>query len=211
MQKILIIFIILFYPFLILFGQPRPIQFSGLVVTGDSLYGIPNVNLSIRQAYRGGTTDRFGFFSFVVLEGDTVFISCVGFKTQKTIIPTGNINQSHALFVELEQDVTQLQEVIISPLPPKDKFVQAFLALQLPRETYDNFEKNYSQKILKKLFNEYAMDGSENYKTWSAYQFEKVSHKNEVIMNPLLNPFAWVKFIQAVSEGKFKRKKEDED
>lgn len=192
-------------------AQSLPVQFSGLVVTGDSLYGIPNVNLSVCHAYRGGSTDRFGFFSFVALERDTVVISCIGFKSQRTVIPFRNVNQSYSLFVELEQDITQLQEVVISPLPSKDKFVQAFLALQLPRETFDNFEKNYSQKILKKLFNEYAMDGSENYKAWSAYQFEKVSHKNEVTMNPLLNPFAWVKFIQAVSEGKFKRRKGEED
>ena len=43
------------------------VQFSGVVVTNDSLQPIPYTSVIIKHAYRGTLTDFYGFFSFVVM------------------------------------------------------------------------------------------------------------------------------------------------
>src|SRR5690348_16797537 len=57
-----------------LMGQvdDKLIQFSGVVVTNDSLQPIPFSSVMIKHANRGTVTDYYGFFSFVAMKGDTV-------------------------------------------------------------------------------------------------------------------------------------------
>ena len=43
------------------------VQFSGVVVTNDSLQPIPYTSVIIKHAYRGTLTDYYGFFSFVAV------------------------------------------------------------------------------------------------------------------------------------------------
>ncbi|MBK8414354.1 MAG: hypothetical protein IPL22_07465 [Bacteroidetes bacterium] len=48
------------------------IQFSGIVVTGDSLRAVPFVSIIIKNSYRGTISDYNGFFSFVAQPSDTI-------------------------------------------------------------------------------------------------------------------------------------------
>ncbi|MBK6839366.1 MAG: hypothetical protein IPG90_14770 [Bacteroidetes bacterium] len=41
------------------------VQFSGIVVTSDSLNPVPYTSIMIRNTYRGTVGDYYGFFSFV--------------------------------------------------------------------------------------------------------------------------------------------------
>jgi hypothetical protein len=61
-------------------GQSNLVQFSGVVVTADSLKPIPFVNVIIRNTWRGTVTDYFGFFSFVARMNDTIEFSSLGYK-----------------------------------------------------------------------------------------------------------------------------------
>jgi len=45
-------------------ADTTPIQFSGIVVTADSLKPIPFVNILIKDTWRGTVTDLYGFFFF---------------------------------------------------------------------------------------------------------------------------------------------------
>ena len=56
------------------------IQFSGVLVTGDSLKNVPYGNIIIKNSQRGTTSDFYGYFSFVAQESDTIIFSVVGFK-----------------------------------------------------------------------------------------------------------------------------------
>ena len=59
------------------------VQFSGIVIHADSLEPLPFVNIiNVSRNYRGTYTDMRGFFSLVVSVGDTVQISCLGYKKQ---------------------------------------------------------------------------------------------------------------------------------
>ena len=47
------------------------VQFSGVVVTGDSLEPIPFTSIMVRNSYHGTVSDVYGFFSFVARMNDT--------------------------------------------------------------------------------------------------------------------------------------------
>ena len=63
------------------------VQFSGVVVTGDSLRPVPFVSIIIKNSFRGTISDYNGFFSFVAQMKDTIEFSAIGFKKGIYIIP----------------------------------------------------------------------------------------------------------------------------
>src|SRR5688572_10074515 len=72
----------------------RPlIQFSGVVVSSDSLEPIPFTSLIVKNTSRGTIGDYFGYFSFVAQTLDTIEFSAIGHKRGFFVIPdtlTGN-------------------------------------------------------------------------------------------------------------------------
>ena len=48
------------------------VQFTGVVVTGDSLKPVPYTHIIDRTRNRGTISDYYGYFSFVAQRGDTI-------------------------------------------------------------------------------------------------------------------------------------------
>src|SRR5215217_1951960 len=63
------------------------VQLYGIVMTADSLVGIPAVNITVRGQNRGTMTNAQGIFSIVVLKGDVVEFSHVSYKLKVITIP----------------------------------------------------------------------------------------------------------------------------
>src|SRR5258707_12800919 len=80
------------------------VQFSGVVVTADSLKPIPYVNVIIRNTWRGTVTDYFGFFSFVARMNDTIEFSSLGYKKSVFIIPDTLRNNRYSLIQMMHGD-----------------------------------------------------------------------------------------------------------
>ena len=186
------------------------IQFSGIVTTGDSLFGLPGVHVYVPKSGRGTTTNEVGYFSMPALEFDSVIISFVGYRKQYIILPSGDEKQSYTAFIRLREDTTTLPEIDILPYPTIEVFKQAFLALELPEDDKENFEKNLEEKAMKRMMNALAMDGSANYKYYTQQEIQRIEQRQMVRVNSLLNPFAWVKLFKAIKNGDFKQDK-DED
>src|SRR5688572_8850772 len=108
--------------------QNKVIQFSGLTVGGDSLYGIPGVYLYVPKAGRGTTSNHLGYFSLPTLVGDTVLIKAIGFKQKQYIIP--DVEEKLSVIIELSADTSFLPVVEIFPWPTETIFKEAFLALE---------------------------------------------------------------------------------
>lgn len=69
--------------FITLFGVAKAqdisdeiIQFSGYILTPDTLMGIPFASIKISGTNRGTMSNEEGFFSFAAKEGDTILFSC---------------------------------------------------------------------------------------------------------------------------------------
>lgn len=198
--------------------QPKPMQFSGMTVTEDSLGILPYVTILVKNRYKGTISDQHGFFSFVALPGDTVQFSAIGFRNNYYVVPESDRNLFSVL-MPLEKDTIQLPMAVIYPWPSKEAFKEAFLALQVDDDMYDRARKNLEGQLLAEISQKMTMDGSENQKLFmqkmiaqtyyagGQQNFQQLGGPGSIpIPSTLLNPFAWAEFVKAVKRGDFKKK-----
>ncbi|QIL77007.1 carboxypeptidase-like regulatory domain-containing protein [Hymenobacter sp. HDW8] len=192
-------------------GQRRVVQFSGIVATGDSLLGVPGATVFVPSAGRGTATNLYGYFSLPVLTGDSIVIRSLGYRNQYVIIPPDYPRQSYSVIVSLQEDVTVLPEVRVFPYATEKEFKEAFLALKLPKERGSSAARNLSPDVLRQIFNNAPVTSAGNYR--QTLQQQQQGYDRRMGMgqtpqtnNPLLNPFSWLKLIQQVKDGEFKKK-----
>ena len=187
-------------------NQKGLVQFSGVVVTSDSLKPIPYVNVIIHDTWRGTVTDYFGFFSFVARINDTIEFSSLGYKKSIFIIPDTLESNRYSLIQMMHSDTIMLQEAVIYPWPTKEQFKDAFMNLRIPDDDYERARKNLDQAELLALYENMPMDGSMNFRNQMQQQSSRLYYAGQLPPNNLLNPIAWAKFIQQWQNGDFKRK-----
>lgn len=187
-------------------GGKTVVQFSGVVVTGDSMYGVSGVHIYVPKAGRGTNSSEYGYFSLPTLAGDTVLVSAIGYKTQTVVVPDDG-KQFITVVIELSEDITYLPTVEIFPYPTFELFKQAFVSMQLPEER--NYAKhNLSEEKLRQIIANTPMDGGMNQTHYSQQQAVRQGQKGMVPVNPLLNPFAWARLIKQIRDGEFKKRKD---
>ncbi len=208
------IFLLIFFIFLLnIFGneslaqgQKKIIQLSGVVVGQDSISGVGGVHIYVPKAGRGTTSNPYGYFAMPVLQGDSIIVSAIGYRKQNFIMP-GDKGESVTLFIELKPDTTVLPELEIFPYPTEELFKKAVLAIELPnRKDLENLDRSLDKDLLRRMYNNEPMSANMNYKYFMDQQMLSTSTKYQLPSNPLLNPFAWVKFIKAIKNGDFKKK-----
>ena len=188
-------------------GQKKIIQLSGVVVGQDSISGVGGVHIYVPAAGRGTTSNPYGYFAMPVIQGDSIIVSAIGYQKQNFIMP-GDKGESVTLFIELKPDTTILPELEIFPYPTEDLFKKAVLAIELPnRRDLDNLDRSLDKDLLRRMYSNEPMSANMNYKYFMDQQMLSTSTKFQLPSNPLLNPFAWVKFIKAIKNGDFKKKR----
>jgi hypothetical protein len=190
-------------------GDKRLIQFSGVVVTADSLNPVSFANILIKNSRRGTITDFYGYFSFVALKSDTVEFSAIGFKSSYYVIPDTITRERYSLIHVMDADTILLEPTIIYPWPTVEDFKEAFVNLDIPDDDLEIARKNLNRAELRHRIESYQMDGSLNYKNYIDRQTSKLYYIGQTQPNNLMNPFAWAAFIKAWKEGKFKKQKDD--
>lgn len=184
----------------------RPIQFSGVVVTGDSLKPVPFVTILVKHTNRGTIADYYGFFSFVAQEGDTIEFSTVGLRKSRFIIPDTLIENRYSIIQMMFKDTILLREAVIYPWPTREQFKQAFLNLEVPDDDLARAQKNLARSEMRAMMEEIPMDGSQNFRNANYQRYTKMYYAGQLPPNNLLNPIAWSKFIKAWKNGDFKSK-----
>lgn len=184
----------------------RLVQFSGVVVEGDSLRPVPYASVIVKNTNRGTISDYFGYFSFVAQLMDTIEFTAIGYNSARYIIPDTLTTNNYSLIQVLRTDTVYLKETVVYPWPTKEQFKSAFLALQLPEDDLARAEKNMVRADMKERMIGMANDASLNYlNTMQQYQ-SKLYYAGQLPPNNLLNPIAWAKFIKAWKNGDFKNK-----
>lgn len=182
------------------------VQFSGVVVEGDSLRPVPYTSIIVKGSSRGTVSDYFGYFSFVAQEQDTIEFSALGYNNAVFVIPDTLTNNKYSLIQVMRGDTVRLKETVIYAWPTKEQFKAAFLKLNLPEDDLVRAGKNMARADNKERMMGMAMDASMNYKyTQQQYQ-SKLYYAGQLPPNNLLNPIAWAKFIKAWQDGDFKQK-----
>ena len=192
------------------FGQTpkdrRLVQFSGVVVTGDSLEPVPFTSILTRGSYRGTISDVYGYYSFVAQAGDTLEFAAVGFKRGNYIIPDTLSDSKYSMIHVLYPDTILLRPLDVYPWPSKEQFRDAFLALDVSDDEY--------QRVLKHLNSAEAIQRMENLPPDPGLAAHyQASLDNTRLYNQgmapsinLFNPIAWAQFVQAWKAGNYKKK-----
>ena len=196
--------------FLHLNGQAQKreafIQFSGVVVSQDSLKPIPYCSIIDKITKRGTTSDYFGYFSFVANKGDTIQFSSIGYKKTLFTIPDTLSTNKYSLIQIMFEDTILLRTAVIYPWPSKEQFAKAFVETKIPNDDYQRAMSNLSRAQLNERMQFTPMDGALNFK-WEQQQIQsKLYYAGQYPPNNLLNPIAWAKFIEAWKRGDFKSK-----
>ena len=166
-KKLLFLLIILIAAFSssIKAQDKKLVQFSGVVIHADSLEPLPFVNIiNISRNHRGTFTDMRGFFSLVVSVGDTIQISCLGYKKQELIIPVNLAGNTLSAIFKLKMDAIDLPMIYIFPFATIEQFKQAFIKLRLPDDDLMIAKRNLDEKLMMALSSAMTWDGSQNTK-----------------------------------------------
>lgn len=186
--------------------EQKLVQFSGVVVSGDSLKPVPFSTIVVKKTKRGTMSDYFGFFSFVAHGGDTLIFSALGYKKARFIIPDSLTNNKYSLIQVLTNDTVLLKETVIYPWPTKEQFKAAFLNIRIPDDDMDRARRNLQLAEMRERMEDVRMDGSMNFKNAMQQQTSRLYYAGQLPPNNLLNPVAWAQFIRAWQNGDFKRK-----
>ncbi len=185
------------------------IQFSGVVVSADSLNPVSFTTIIISKTQRGTICDYYGYFSFVAHKNDTIEFSAVGYKRNFFVIPDTITQQRYSLIHVMSADTIMLEPTLIYPWPTEEEFKKAFITLNVPDDDIEIARKNLAKAEMKERAMNYKMDGSMNYKNYIETETSKLYYIGQTTPISILNPFAWAKFIKAWKEGRFKKKKKE--
>ncbi len=182
--------------------QKHVVQFSGVVTTQDTVSGILGAHIYVPKGGRGTTTNYYGYFSFPVLEGDSVIISVVGFEKRNIIIPELD-EDSFTMIIAMTEDTTYLPELEILPYPTEEMFKEAVLAYRLPNQgDLRNMDKNLDAMTLAEMARIMPMDGSMNHRYFTQQQAIYLHDAYGPRPNQLLNPLAWAEFFKSLKKKK---------
>jgi len=188
------------------------VQFSGVVVTADSLRPVPFTSIFVEKAGRGTTTDYWGFFSIVVHKRDLITFSALGFRKVNFRIPdTLSVNR-YSLIQIMSSDTIMLAETVIYPWPTKEQFRQAFIKMEIPDDDIEIARRNLEIMDMRDRDprnydpERFGMNGAQNYRNYVDRQVDRMYYAGQAMPNNLLNPIAWAKFIKAWKRGDFKKK-----
>lgn len=191
------------------FAQKKVLQFSGIVVTEDSLEAVPYTNVYVANKALGTTTDMFGYFSFVASPGDSIIFSAIGYKRNSFVVPESFTEDRYTLIHVLNSDTILLNETVVYPWPSKEQFKQAFLTLDIPDDDIERARKNLDERELAKRAESIPTSGSLAFKYQMQQRNDQLYYAGQAPPIQLLNPFAWAQFIKSWKNGDFKRDKDN--
>jgi hypothetical protein len=185
--------------------EPKVIQFSGYVMTSDSLQGLPFVHIINLETGMGITSKADGFFSIVGREGDRIRFSSVGYNADVYTIPENMEGYKYSIIKLLTKDTVYIPETVIYPWPTIQEFKVAFLNLDLSDEDFVNAFAMDPERMAQLAY-ETPLDGKETSSMYLRAEAQKYYYNGQAQPIMLTNPFAWAQFIKAWQNGQFKRK-----
>jgi hypothetical protein len=185
------------------------VQFSGVVVTADSLMPIPFVSINVDGTYRGTLSDFNGFFSIVARKKEIIVFSSLGYKPVTYSIPDTLSKDRYSLIQLMRPDTLYLNETVIYPWPTYEQFKEAFVKADIPDDEIERARKNIAIIERRVLTDWVPMDGSMNYRNLAEQRQMKRYYFGQLPPNNLLNPFAWAKFFKAWKDGQFKTERRE--
>lgn len=183
------------------------VQLYGVVMTADSLQGVPSCSVIVEGKGRGTITSYDGVFSIAVLKGDRITFSSIGFKNRSLQIPLNLEGNQYSVIQLLVSDTAYLPATILKPRPTREQFERDFVNNKVADDLYETARKNTDEAQRRILINSLPADGKEAINYQLRQQASKAYYSGQVPPMNILNPAAWADFIKAWKRGDFKKKK----
>jgi hypothetical protein len=182
------------------------VQLYGIVMTADSLVGVPAVSITIKGSNRGTISNNQGVFSIVALKGDIVEFTHVSYKPKIVTIPKNLEGNQYSVVQLMVEDTTYLPVTIIKPRPSPQQFERDFVKIKVPDDDIEIARQNNDIAKRRVLMKSMPGDGSEATNLQFRNIANKATYTGQVPPMNIFNPAAWSEFIQAWKRGDFKNK-----
>ena len=182
------------------------VQLYGVVMTADSLKGVPAVSIVVKGQNRGTITNERGVFSIVVIKGDQVEFSSIGYKSQLANIPKDLQGNQHSIIQLMVNDTVYLPATIIRPRVSRQQFERDFANTKVPDDDITIARSNTSAATRRLLMSSLPADGREASNQYLRQSANKLYYSGQIAPQNIFNPFAWNEFIKAWKRGDFKKK-----
>ncbi|MDQ6610562.1 MAG: carboxypeptidase-like regulatory domain-containing protein, partial [Bacteroidota bacterium] len=149
------------------------VQLYGIVMTADSLVGIPAVSVSIKGTSRGTVTNNQGVFSIVALKGDVIDFTHVSFKPKTITIPRNIEGNQYNIVQLMVEDTFYLPATIIKPKPSAEQFARDFANTKVPDDNIEVARQNNDAAKRRVLMQSTPSDGGGA----TALQFRNIANK----------------------------------
>lgn len=182
------------------------VQLYGVVMTADSLRGLPAVSIVVKGTGRGTLTNSQGVFSIVVLKGDEIEFSCIGFKNKITRIPNTLEGNQYSIIQLMINDTAFLPAAIIKPRPTREQFERDFVSTEVPDDNIEIARRNTDMATRRILMRSLPNDGRESVNMTLAKNAQRYYYTGQAPPMNIFNPFAWSEFIRSWKRGDYKKK-----
>ncbi|MBE7169715.1 MAG: carboxypeptidase-like regulatory domain-containing protein [Williamsia sp.] len=182
------------------------VQLYGVVMTADSLAGIPSVSVVVKGQNRGTFTNEEGVFSIVVMKGDQIEFTSIGYKAKLAEIPKNLEGNQYSIIQLMVTDTQYLPITIIKPRPTREQFERDFVRTKIPDDALEIARQNNDASRRRLLMKILPNDGREAANMMLRQGAQKYYSAGQMPPQNIFNPFAWGEFIQAWKRGDFKNK-----
>ncbi|MCG9899638.1 MAG: carboxypeptidase-like regulatory domain-containing protein [Hydrotalea sp.] len=182
------------------------VQLYGVVMTSDSLRAVPSASIVVKGKGRGTITNPDGVFSIVVLKGDLVEFSSIGYQAKSLVIPR-NSNREMSVVVLLTNDTNYLPAVIVRPRPTREQFERDFVNNRYPDDDFEIARKNTDEAARRALMQALPSDGREAVSFQMRQQAARYYSAGQIPPMNIMNPLAWGEFIRSWKRGDYKKKR----
>ena len=125
MKRLLLYFLLLSAPFAVRaqFDKLKDsvVQIYGVIMTADSLKGIPAVSVVVKGRNQGTFSNDQGVFSIVVLKGDEIEFTSVGYKPVLLHVPDTFHGNQYSMIQLMVVDAQYLPATIIAARPASNQ------------------------------------------------------------------------------------------
>ncbi len=182
------------------------VQLYGVVMTADSLKAIPSVSIIVKGQNRGTITNEQGVFSIVVLKGDQLEFTSIGYKPKLVLIPKNLAGNQQSVIQLMVEDTIYLPATIIKRRPSREQFERDFINTQVPDDNLAIAQKNTNAATLQAMARVLPRDGREATSNYLNQVAINTRYYGQVPPQNIFNPLAWAEFIKAWKRGDYKKK-----
>jgi hypothetical protein len=190
-------------------AHEKLIQFSGIITDVDSNKVVPYVTITNVSDKKKYAANHQGYFSFIAHPGDILQYSAVGFTKVELQVPEQIKEDRYTQMVKMKSEIIYLSTVNVLPWATAEEFTKDFMAMKIADDDYEIARKNLSRQSLTGMIQTLSRDAGEISGINWRMNHDRDLNKNMRQTNPLLNPFAWGRLMQQITNGDKSRKSED--